>query len=186
MLQPGTIVLVKGEFGDWCVFEQYASGAVRIRSRNRRHPRFLTVSRLRLSPSKHLHRLTFLHDPSPVIRSSPDPPRNLLLWDTRFDPPIAPYVSPFEEWAIMRGNEDKLDWLQTNTLRTSLVMLARGSLEPWLLTARHFSERLPLLKAASQCTILGNALRILGLMAVTVYPVPILRIKVGRPKMVLD
>ena len=34
------------------------------------------------------------------------------------------------------------------------------------------------------CWIFGNALRILGLMAVTVYLVPILRIKVGRPKMV--
>ena len=36
------------------------------------------------------------------------------------------------------------------------------------------------------CKIFGNALRILGLMAVAVYLVPILRIKVGRPKMVLD
>ena len=36
------------------------------------------------------------------------------------------------------------------------------------------------------CWIFGNALRILGLMAVPVYLVPILRIKVGRPKMVLD
>ena len=45
---------------------------------------------------------------------------------------------------------------------------------------------LKLILEGGVCWIFGNALRTLGLMAVPVYLVPILRIKIGRPKMGLD
>jgi hypothetical protein len=150
VLQPGTVVYVKGLFGDWCVFEQYDSGAVRIRSRDRSRPVFDTVSRLRLSPSRHLHRLTFLHDTAPTIRSGPDPPGNIVLWESRFGVPAARRVHPWEEWTIMQGSTDKLDWLQDHTpynITRDAGKRVTGGMSHYL--GRHFSNRVPLLRAAS-------------------------------------
>ena len=132
------------------MFEQRESGAVLVRARDRANPRFLTVSRLRLSQSTHVHHLAFLDSLAPTLRSSPDHPGNFLLLDDRFDPPIPRRLHPWEEWCIMGGCEQKLDWLQDHSsefITHNAGKRITGAMARYL--GEHFSKRISLLKAAS-------------------------------------
>jgi hypothetical protein len=108
-LQAGSTVQLQNETGWWCVFTDDMS-LVRVRSTNRKSPRFLMVpfSRVRCLGTTPV---IGIDGTVGTLRSSPDPPGNCLVLDWRLGAEAVRSLTPSEEWNISGRCPEKLKWL---------------------------------------------------------------------------
>ena len=108
-LQPDTLVKVQAGTQDFCVMPQEGvADKVLVRSKDPRDPKCVTVKLKWLTLSDSTVVVRGLDSPCHTVRSSPDPPGNVLLHDTRFAPPVIRKAHEMELWMIQGRCTDQL------------------------------------------------------------------------------
>jgi hypothetical protein len=124
-LQPGTVVGVVGYTGTFCVYKDHGD-SVHIRSTNLRSPTFYTVDRDSLLQTTVYTVIRSLDSPCHTLRSSPDPPGNCLVWDDRFEPPIARMIHDREVWIFQGRCEEQLIVLESTAPKRVVHTAGKG------------------------------------------------------------
>ena len=125
-LQPGTLVNVTDESWEFCVYAHVSKETVRVRSKDPRNPKFLSVEFDSLSPSGSLTKLRSLDSPCETVRSSPDPPGITVVLEDRLPVPCPRLLHEHEIWRIQTRSEQAMQLMLRNNLSRDQIIHKAG------------------------------------------------------------
>jgi hypothetical protein len=151
-LQPGTSVMLD-DGRTYCVLQDHTDH-LRLRRDDPRDPEVLPwVTFERISPSGLLTQVRSIDSPCHTMRSSPDPPGNCLILETRFHEPFVRSLSADEQWRIQGRCEKQLRLLHsTGVAPSGIVHKAGKAITGAMATfmAETLASRVPQLRASKR------------------------------------